>query len=100
MARSQPVKEHRGRGIFRTQFSCCGKTFHGNRAQKAHHFASHSGLWASDKARKAGRRMGKEVDRMRRVGYGGLAAAGLRTPPGRGAPNGNLTARARSRPGK
>ncbi len=99
MARRErkPLSERR-RGIFRTQFRCCGKTMHSNRAQKTHHFAFHSGLWASDKARKAGRRMGKEVDRMRRVGYGGLVAAGLRTPPARGAPNGHPTAKARARP--
>ena len=85
----------RGRGIFRTRYSCCGKTFHGihaNRAQKAHHLAAHSGRWTSDQARKAARKMGKPVDLMRRHARSWQEAAGLRDQ------RGNLTAKARSRP--
>ena len=83
----------RGRGIFRTRYSCCGKTFHGihaNRAQKAHHLAAHSGRWTSDQARKAARKMGKPVDLMRRHARSWQEAAGLRDQ------RGNLTAKARS----
>lgn len=87
----KPVKQH-GRGIFRTQYRCCGKTMHSNRAQKAHHLAAHSGMWASDKARKAGRKMGKDLDKARRHAMGWLRAAGLRDQ------RGQLTAKARSRP--
>ena len=75
MARSQPVKEHRtlkdrARGMFRTEFTCCGRTMHGNLAQKAHQASYHSGMWASKKARAAARSMGKEWDKARRHAMG------------------------------
>lgn len=84
----------RAREGARSRFRCdgCGRDFHGYRAMNAHHMAKHATRWTSDKARKAGRRMGKELDQARRHSRGWLEAAGLRDP------RGNLTRKGRSRP--
>ena len=87
----KPLRE-RGRGIFRTKYTCCGKTMHSNRAQKAHHLAEHSGRWSSDQARKIARKIGKPADRARRHARSWREAAGLIDP------RGNRTAKGRARP--
>ena len=87
----KPLKE-RARGLFRTQFKCCGRTWHTSRQWNAHHIAYHSGMWMSKKARAAERAMGKQLSNARRHAMGHLRAAGLRDH------RGQLTAKARARP--
>ena len=71
-----------------SRFHCagCGKDFRGYRAMNAHHLAEHAGRWAGAKARAAGRKMGKETDKMRRHARGWLESAGLRDKSGRETP--------------
>jgi hypothetical protein len=89
----KPLRE-RARGLFRTQFTCCGRTWRGHRAMNAHHIARHSGMWMSKKARQAARSMGKDWDQARRHAMGWLRASGLRdqrgqhTPKSRARPQG------------
>jgi hypothetical protein len=93
MAR-KPLRE-RARALFRSQFTCgCspGKTFRGHRALNAHHLSRHGGYWAGQKARVAGRKIGKQADLMRRHARGWQEAHGLLDHRGK------ATARMRSRP--
>ena len=73
--------------------ACCpGKQFRGHRALNAHHLARHGGYWAGQKARVAGRKIGKAQDAARRHARGWRHAAGLLDHMG------NRTDRGRSRP--
>jgi hypothetical protein len=90
----KPLRE-RARGLFRNQFTCAccpGKTFRGHRALNAHHLSRHGGYWAGQKARVAGRKIGKQADLMRRHARGWQEAHGLLDHRGKN------TARMRSRP--
>lgn len=90
----RPLKD-RARGLFRNQFTCTcspGKTFRGYRALNAHHLSRHGGYWAGQKARVAGRKIGKQADAMRRHARGWQEAHGLLDHRGK------ATARMRSRP--
>jgi hypothetical protein len=81
--------------LFRDQFTCAccpGKTFRGHRALNAHHLSRHGGYWAGQKARVAGRKIGKQADLMRRHARGWQEAHGLLDHRGK------ATARMRSRP--
>jgi hypothetical protein len=90
----------RARGFFRDlanggRFTCAccpERVFRGYRALNAHHLARHGGYWASDKARKIARKMGKEADAARKHARGWLEAHGYIDHMGR------RTAKARSRP--
>lgn len=96
MARDRKPLKDRARGLFRNQFtcSCCpGKVFRGHRALNAHHLSRHGGYWAGQKARGAGRKMGKATDAARRHARGWQEAHGLLDHRGK------ATAKARSRPG-
>ncbi len=87
----KPLKE-RARGLFRSEFNCCGRNWRTSRAVNAHHIARHSGMWMSKKARAAERAMGKQLSDARRHSMGWHKAAGLRDQ------RGQRTAKARSRP--
>lgn len=93
--RSHRTLRERARGLFRDQFTCAccpGKTFRGHRALNAHHLSRHGGYWAGQKARVAGRKIGKQADAMRRHARGWQEACGLLDHRGK------ATARMRSRP--
>ena len=95
MARDRKPLKDRARGLFRNQFTCAccpGKTFRGHRALNAHHLSRHGGYWAGQKARSAGRKIGKQADLMRRHARGWQEAHGLLDHRGR------KTGKARSRP--
>lgn len=95
MARNRKPLKERARNLFRNQFTCAcspGKTFRGHRALNAHHLSRHGGYWAGQKARVAGRKIGKQADLMRRhargwqeahgwINHRGEATAKLRTRP-------------------
>lgn len=99
MADRKPLRE-RARDTTRHLFgggrftcSCSpGKEFRGHRAMNAHHMARHGGYWAGDKARKTGRKIGRQADAMRKH------ARGFREAYGHIDRYGRLTAKARSRP--
>ena len=95
MARDRKPLKERARGMFRHQFTCAccpGKTFRGHRALNAHHLSRHGGYWAGQKARVAGRKIGKTADLARRHARGWQEAHGLLDHRGK------ATARMRSRP--
>ncbi len=95
MARDRKPLKDRARGLFRNQFTCAccpGKTFRGHRALNAHHLSRHGGYWAGQKARSAGRKIGKAADQARRHARGWQEAHGLLDHRGKN------TAKMRSRP--
>ena len=95
MARDRKPLKERARGMFRHQFTCAcspGKVFRGHRAMNAHHLSRHGGYWAGQKARVAGRKIGKTADLARRHARGWQEAHGLLDHRGK------ATAKARSRP--
>lgn len=93
MSRTPPPRPRRKvSDMFRTKYSCCGRTWHDGRLAAAHHYAAHSGYWAGDKARKTYRKMNKDLDRIRRMARGGKEAFGLTDRLGR------ATSKGRARP--
>ena len=93
--RSRKPLSERARGMFRHQFTCScspGRHFRGYREMNAHHLARHGGYWAGQKARVAGRKIGKQADAMRRHARGWQEAHGLLDHRGK------ATAKMRSRP--
>jgi hypothetical protein len=95
VARDRKPLKDRARGLFRNQFTCAccpGKVFRGYRALNAHHLSRHGGYWAGQKARVAGRKIGKAADLARRHARGWQEAHGLLDHRGK------ATARMRSRP--
>ena len=90
----KPLSE-RLKNIGRHRFTCAcspGKHFRGYRALNAHHLSRHGGYWAGQKARVAGRKIGKQADLMRRHARGWQEAHGLLDHRGK------ATAKMRSRP--
>jgi len=90
----KPLKA-RARGLFRNQFTCAccpGKTFRGHRALNAHHLSRHGGYWAGQKARSAGRKIGKAQDELRKHARGWQESHGWLNHRGK------ATAKLRSRP--
>ena len=82
---------------FRKPIACncgCGKRWSRNDTlqAKAHFLRHYGGYWAGQKARSMGRKLGKDADRLRRMGRAGWEAAGLRDRRGK------LTPKARARP--
>ena len=95
MARDRKPLKDRARSLFRNQFTCAccpGKVFRGHRALNAHHLSRHGGYWAGQKARSAGRKIGKTADAARRHARGWQEAHGLLDHRGKATP------KARSRP--
>lgn len=93
MAR-KPLRE-RLKDIGRHRFTCAccpGRNFRGYRELNAHHLARHGGYWGGQKARVAGRKIGKQADAMRRHARGWRESHGLIDHQGR------TTAKGRSRP--
>lgn len=77
------------------RFSCTcspGKNFRGHKALNAHHLSRHGGYWAGDKAKRTGRKIGKDTDALRKHARGWLEAHGHVDRMGK------RTDRARSRP--
>lgn len=96
MARTRKPLKQRWRE-FRKPIACncgCGKRWsrHDTLQAKAHFLRHYGGYWAGQKARSMGRKIGKDADRLRRMGRAGREAAGLTDR------RGNRTAKARSRP--
>ncbi len=82
---------------FRKPIACncgCGKRWSRDQSRLANaHFLAHYGrYWAGQKGKSMGRKIGKETDRLRRMGRAGWHAYGLRDGQGK------TTARAQSRP--
>jgi len=83
--------KNRGRYIYD------GKAFRSVRQLNAYHLARNGGYWAGQKARVAGRKIGKQLDAARRHARGHREAAGLIDHMGRRTPRGESRPELRGR---